>query len=90
MHREETISFPFHGEQVTWTYTEIDTSAFAREFRDLHAMVKCSHPIFIRLAHGSRLFITSLTSILDRGRTINQEFFDGMAKSFMEQHYAVS
>ena len=90
MHREETISFPFHGEQVTWTYTEIDTSAFAREFRDLHAMVKCNHPIFIRLAHGSRLLISSLPSVLDKGRTINREFFDAMANSCTDRPFAVS
>ena len=90
MHREEKISFPFHGEQVTWTYTEIDTSGFARQFRDFHAMVRCDHPLFIRLAQGSRLLISSITSVLDKGRAINKEFYDAMANSFTEQHIGIS
>lgn len=90
MHREETISFPFKGEQVTWTYTEFDTSKFACEFRCLHAMVRCDHPIFTRLAQGTRLFVTSVSNVVARGKSINQEFFDAMSKSFAERTFAVS
>jgi hypothetical protein len=89
MNQEETISFSYHGERVNWTYKELDTSRFAPQYSDLRALVKCDHPIFIRIAQGHHLLISSLSYLLEKGRVINSEFFDAMARSFMDRPYAI-